>query len=320
MRKFYSLVLSLIVSSIAIGQTTNTFTGTVSTNFNVSGNWSQNRTPISTDNVEIPNGRTAILNNDLTIATLNMKVGGTLNLDRSTLTVTNGNIQIQTNGVLSGRSTGANKGTIIYGGQTAFQGGTLNGPQYLNPSTGGQFVAGTLASNIKDFTATVVNNSVRVQWAGLSNTSFSLERSGDSKSWSSIANFSDATEGRFVYNDIAAISGINYYRLKSLTTDGSVNYSAIKVVHVGQAKTSLKVFPNPAVRNLNVYVNPGSEQRKINAILVNRTGQVVAQRVLGASSGMIEFQVANLPEGNYTLNLKGENGYAESRSVVISRK
>lgn len=320
MRKFYSLILSLIVSSIAIGQATNTFTGTVSTNFNIAGNWSQNRTPISTDNVEIPNGRTAVLNNQFTISTLNMKVGGTLDLERSTLTVTNGNIQIQTGGVLSGRSNGANKGTLVYGGQIAFEGGTLNGPQYLNPTTGGTFVAGTLASNIKDFTATVVNNSVRVQWAGLANTSFSLERSGDSKSWSSIANFSDALEGRFVYNDIAAISGINYYRLKSLSTDGSVNYSSIKVVHVGQSKASLKVFPNPAVRSLNVYVNPGSEQRKISAILVNRTGQVVAQRVLGSSSGMLEFQVSNLPEGSYTLNIKGENGYAESRSVIISRK
>lgn len=319
MRKFYSLILSLIVSSIAIGQATNTFNAT-NGNFAQGANWSQGRTPLPTDNVEIPSGRTAYLTAQFTISTLNMKVGGTLDLDRSTLNVTNGNIQIQAGGVLTGKANGANRGTLVYGGQTAFQGGTLNGPQYLNPTTGGTFVAGTLASNIKDFTATVVNNSVRVQWAGLANTSFSLERSGDSKSWSSIANFSDASEGRFVYNDIAAISGINYYRLKSLSTDGSVNYSSIKVVYVGQSKASLKIFPNPAVRSLNVYVNPGSEQRKISAILVNRTGQVVAQRVLGSSSGMLEFQVSNLPEGSYTLNIKGENGYAESRSVIISRK
>jgi hypothetical protein len=319
MRKFYSLILSLIVSSIALGQATNTFNSS-NGSFNTAANWSLGHTPLATENVDIPSNRTAYFTANFTISTLNMKVGGTLDLDRNTLNVTNGNIQIQSGGTITGKSNGANKGTIVYGGQTAFQGGTLNGPQYLNPSTGGQFVAGTLASNIKDFTATVVNNSVKVQWAGLANTSFSLERSGDSRSWSSVANFSDAGESRFVYNDISAISGINYYRLKSLSTDGSIDYSAIKVVHVGESKASLKVFPNPAVRSLNVYVNPGSEQRKISAILVNRTGQVVAQRVLGSSSGMLEFQVSNLPEGSYTLNIKGENGYAESRSVVISRK
>lgn len=319
MRKFYSLILSLIVSSIALGQATNTF-NKANSSFNTSANWSLGHTPLPTEVAVIPSGSTASLSSAYTTSTLNLKVGGILDLDKYTMTINDGNIQIQTGGTLTSKSAGANKGTLIYGGSTVLVGQTINGPQYLNPSTGGQFVAGTLASNIKDFTATVVNNSVRVQWAGLANTSFSLERSGDSKSWTSIANFSDASESRFVYNDIAAISGINYYRLKSLTTDGSVNYSAIKVVHVGKAKTSLKVFPNPAVRSLNIYVNPGSEQRKINAILVNRTGQVVAQRVLGASSGMLEFQVSNLPEGTYTLNLKGENGYAESRSVVISRK
>lgn len=319
MRKFYSLILSLIVSSIALGQVTNTFNAT-NGNFASGGNWSQGRTPISTDNVEIPSGRTAFLTAQFTISTLNIKVGGTLDLDRSTLSTTNGNLQILGGGRIIGKKTGANQATLNYNGTNIFTVASLTGPLYYNPSTGGVWVAGTLASNIKDFTATVANNSVRVQWAGLANTSFSLERSGDSKSWSSIANFSDATEGRFVYNDNTAISGINYYRLKSLSSDGSVNYSAIRVVHVGQSNASLKVFPNPAVRSLNVYVNPGSEQRKISAILVNRTGQVVAQRVLGTSSGMLEFQVSNLPEGTYTLNLKGENGYAESRSVVISRK
>jgi hypothetical protein len=319
MRKFYSLILSLIVTSIALGQATNTFNAT-SGNFATGGNWSQGRTPIATDNVEIPSGRTAFLTAPFTISTLNMKVGGTLDLDRSVLSTTNGNLQILSGGRIIGKRNGANQGTLNYNGTNIFTQASYLGPLYFNPSTGGVWVAGTLASNIKDFTATVVNNSVRVQWAGLANTSFLLERSGDSKSWSSIANFSDASEGRFVYNDIAAISGINYYRLKSLGTDGSVNYSAIKVVHVGQSKASLKVFPNPAVRSLNVYVNAGSEQKKISAVLVNRSGQVVAQRVLGASSGMLEFQVSNLPEGSYTLNIKGESGYAESRSVVISRK
>lgn len=319
MRKFYSLILSLIVSSIAIGQATNTF-NKANSSFNNSANWSLGHTPLADEIAVIPSSSTASLSAAYSTSTLNLRIEGTLDLDKYTMTISNGNIQILGGGTLTSKSAGANKGTLIYGGATVLVGLTLNGPQYLNPSTGGQFVAGTLASNIKDFTATVVNNSVRVQWAGLANTSFSLERSGDSKSWSSIANFSDASEGRFVYNDIAAISGINYYRLKSLSTDGSVNYSSIKVVHVGQSKASLKVFPNPAVRNLNVYVNPGSEQRKISAILVNRTGQVVAQRVLGSSSGMLEFQVSNLPEGSYTLNIKGENGYAESRSVIISRK
>ena len=116
-----------------------------------------------------------------------MKVGGTLDLDRNTLNVTNGNIQIQSGGRIIGKRNGGTVATFNYAGTNVFTQATLNGPLYMNPSTGGVWVAGTLASNIKDFTATVVNNSVRVQWAGLANTSFSLERSGDSKSWSAIA-------------------------------------------------------------------------------------------------------------------------------------
>lgn len=323
MRKFYSLVLALIVTSMAFGQTVNTFTAT-SGSFNTSGNWSLNHPPLPGEIGEIPASRTAKLTANYNQTSLQLRVLGTLDVDKDALNISSNNvyIQIAQGGRIIGQATG-NTGEILVNGILVFNGGTLTGPQFLNATSGYSWVSGTLPVGIKDFSATVVNASVKVQWTLdklASNKTYSVERSLDGKSWILLAEVSVDGKDRYSYDDNKAVSGINYYRLKSLGLDGSVNYSAIKVVHVGQSAASLKVFPNPAVRTLNVYVNPGSEQKKISAVLVNRTGQVVAQRVLSSSNGMIEFGVSHLAEGNYTLNLKGENGYNESRSVIISRK
>ncbi len=323
MRKFYSLFFALVISSIAFGQTVNTFK-LASGSFNNSSNWTLNHPPIAGESAEIPSGTSAKLNGNYSVSGIKLKVSGTLDLDKSELIITSNDafIQITSNAKITGQGQG-NIGRIVVNNNRVFNGGTLSGPQFLNATSGYNWVAGTLPVGIKEFTAQVVNASVKVQWTLdklVSNKTYAVERSQDGKSWAVLAEVEVDGKDRYSFDDSKTVAGINYYRLKSFGLDGSVSYSAIKVVHVGQSSASIKVFPNPAVRSLNVYINAGAEQRKISAVLVNRTGQVVAQKTLGNSNGMIEFTVSHLAEGNYTLNLKGENGYNESRSVIISRK
>ena len=324
MRKFYSLFLALAITSIAFGQTVNTFKLT-SGSFNNSANWTLDHPPVAGESAEIPSGRTARLNNNYTTSGIQLKVTGTLDIDKDALIVTTNNayIQIAQGGRIIGQANGNTGEIFVNNNNRVFNGGTLSGPQFLNATSGYTWVAGTLPVSIKEFTAIVVNASVKVQWTLdklVSNKTYAVERSQDGKNWSLLAEIAVDGKDRYSFDDSKAAAGINYYRLKSFGLDGSVSYSSIKVVHVGISNTSLKVFPNPAVRTLNVYVNAGTEQKKISAVLVNRNGQVVAQKMLAASNGMIEFGVTHLAEGNYTLNLKGENGYNESRSVIISRK
>ncbi len=82
-------------------------------------------------------------------------------------------------------------------------------------------------------------------------------------------------------------------------------------------KASIKAYPNPASDYTNVELDI-PENTRARLQMVNMNGQVVKQKVLQGqpSSQQLRLQVSGLIEGNYVLNLTGDNIRKTAKVVV----
>ncbi|MFD1630324.1 T9SS type A sorting domain-containing protein [Pseudopedobacter beijingensis] len=112
---------------------------------------------------------------------------------------------------------------------------------------------GALPVSLSDFTASIKNGRNTLIWKTHSesnNDKFEVQRSGDGQNFETIATvYSKAENGNsntvldYQYIDENPLSGINYYRLKQLDKDGSVNIHAVKSINNGLS--AITVSPNP---------------------------------------------------------------------------
>lgn len=72
------------------------------------------------------------------------------------------------------------------------------------------------------------------------------------------------------------------------------------------------VYPNPANNFFNITLQQGAENQ---IALINPNGQIVAQQQ--ASSGETQLNVSDVPNGNYILSIRNENGITNKMVSVL---
>jgi hypothetical protein len=97
-------------------------------------------------------------------------------------------------------------------------------------------------------------------------------------------------------------SGIIYYRIKQLDTDGRSAYTEIRYVRMSDKGGLISVYPNPAKEFTMLKVD-AAEEGDINITLVNAEGRQLQTTVLKAQKGinLKRIDMANLPAGTYML-------------------
>jgi hypothetical protein len=111
----------------------------------------------------------------------------------------------------------------------------------------------------------------------------------------------------FVDNNVVA--KVNYYRLKQVDIDGRSTYSKVLVLRNDLSNFSVKVGPNPFAGNINVLYKLDKESA-VQIRLYDQSGRAVKQYSTSGGAGANSFNISdltNLPKGQYTLELKGEN-------------
>jgi hypothetical protein len=145
-----------------------------------------------------------------------------------------------------------------------------------------------------------------VQWATateINSAYFVVERSMDAANWKDISRISSNQAHTYKYSDnITALSGIIYYRIRQVDNDGKINYSSVvSLKHAAVAKTTVTAWPNPAEGGIiKVHVNSAAEQ-KITVRLVDINGRILyTSAVTNVISGenIIEVPVSNFAKGN----------------------
>jgi hypothetical protein len=142
---------------------------------------------------------------------------------------------------------------------------------------------------------------------------YELQRSTDGLNFTTI-NIQDAKNyyatALYSYDDVTAVQGKLYYRLRCLNKDGQIKYSGIVIIASSQNdKKDFYVIKNPVTDKIDIYVSDNLKGI-YNYTVANNAGQVVQTGLLKINPGGIySIQLQSwLSSGIYMLVLRnGDN-------------
>lgn len=191
---------------------------------------------------------------------------------------------------------------------------------------GATAATGLFPVSVSGFTAaTAANNAIQLDWSTLtefSNAGFTIERSTDAISFSSIA-FVAARNGgtvvnRYSYADKQALPGKNYYRLKQTWNDGRIGYSQVTYINVA-AVSAVNTYPVPVKDHLVVECK-GMAGESISISMFNASGFPVYSRkvvVQGGLQNIVISRTAAMIAGGYFLHVGGTGNQQYSQHIVL---
>ena len=140
-----------------------------------------------------------------------------------------------------------------------------------------------LPVKLTDFNAVAsTNNTVKLNWTTqveVNSDYFLVERSADATQWSTVTkvNAQNNSNTPTIYNaiDESPITGTNFYRLKIVDLDGSIEYSGIVRANLSTvARSSVTVYPNPGRNKIYIeFDKPGAVR------IFNNSGVEVTRKV-----------------------------------------
>jgi len=192
----------------------------------------------------------------------------------------------------------------------------------LNPSAPcGPIV---LPIELVNFDVTVLgNDKVQLKWITAmekNNDHFVIERSKDGVSFEAVTRVEGAKNSNVnvsygVY-DTEPLSGISYYRLKQVDTDGSFEYSDLRVVEM-KGKNDFTLVPNPASGEVSVNFVCQSAVNETIHVYDNR-GYLVLSKEVFCNEGVnnTKLDISSLKNGIYFVFLNTSAKIYKSKLVI----
>ena len=185
-----------------------------------------------------------------------------------------------------------------------------------------QIVANPLPVRLVSFTGKAGDGMVNLQWETASeqdNSHFDIERSADAKGFEAIGR--EAGKGttsaiqHYLFVDKSPLTGVNYYRLRQVDTDGRTTYSKITAVVYDSNQPLLELVGNPT-DNQSIRVlakNVSLENLKLTSL----TGQPISFD-LQSEDGVIYRLTpkTTLASGAYVLVLRDDKTRLSQRLVI----
>lgn len=188
-------------------------------------------------------------------------------------------------------------------------------------------VMGPLPVNFIGINATKKNDkTVDVKWDvtnELSMQSYEVERSVDGRYFVPITTVhpigNNGGSYHYSINDASPNLGNNYYRIKGISINGTVQYSPIVLVGIsGMEISGFSVYPNPVVNQvINIRysaIKPG----KYLISLISSNGQIVHEEkvsITDGAMGVTSIYPRRLSRGVYTLRVEGNINF--SQQVIV---
>ncbi len=144
-----------------------------------------------------------------------------------------------------------------------------------------------------------------------------IERSFDGRIFDEVGNiesknqFDQKSDYQFWDRDLIFTNKTYYYRIKFIGEDGSINYSDLKSVYVGDRNSNvLLVFPNPFKSELNLELRSERGDVKLKSIEIrNLSGELIHQENFDDSSiHKASINLQQYPAAMYLLNYRLSNG------------
>ncbi|WP_159445199.1 beta strand repeat-containing protein [Filimonas lacunae] len=175
----------------------------------------------------------------------------------------------------------------------------VTGTVTYSATTATLHVLSPLPFTLVEFTGQAVNNKVLLKWqsANEKNTaSFTIERSADSTSFTTIGTVAAMGSGAHSYSftDNTPLNGNNYYRLKMIDLNGRFTYSRLVTVKFN-TNGDVQIAPVPADNYVMLTINDASLMGQ-RALVYNTAGVAVANVVLSSST---RIGITGWPSGVY---------------------
>lgn len=171
-----------------------------------------------------------------------------------------------------------------------------------------------LATHLTNFTTSLIDNNVWVQWKVNdpgSTDKYEIEVSTDGKEFKNlgegISTFSGSVASyKFIYTPDNNFTGNLLFRIKQTNNDGKVVYSEIRTATIGKDNTaSYSLYPNPSVSGINIrFARPTGGDFEIE--LINSYGQSnFLKRYSFNQSGSVNIEWPHKPaSGIYFLKVR----------------
>ena len=165
----------------------------------------------------------------------------------------------------------------------------------------------TLPVNFIDFKASRLNSYILLQWAAsreINADRYVVERSSDAINFSEIgsvkANENSQEVQNYSFIDHSVSGDVAYFRIKEIDDNGTITYSAVRVIGHASSAFTISVNPNPFTDVINLYAGENSDQT-VTIELYDYLGKKVFTRKRSLSKGMnnITINTAALTSGVY---------------------
>ncbi|MDF2456444.1 MAG: hypothetical protein K0R51_2437, partial [Cytophagaceae bacterium] len=148
---------------------------------------------------------------------------------------------------------------------------------------------------------------------------YEVERSVDGILFTTVHTI-DAT-GNMSYSTIDRNAGAAsvYYRIKAVSINGHIDYSALRFVPSLKTLLNLSVYPNPANRTITLEIM-SQEASHYQIRLYNYLGQYIYQTSLHATNSRYTHHISlpeNLAPGSYQLEVISQSGNRVTQKIVI---
>jgi hypothetical protein len=187
-----------------------------------------------------------------------------------------------------------------------------------------------LYADILQFKADLVFKQVNVNWtakAGIIAEKYIIERSSNLESYVDVLqqNAMPHSSTTINYTDIDynPLPGTSYYRLKQISTDGTIKYSdAVKISNLSIFNQGIEIvaaIPNPFTDNFTINFTTGTEGT-VDLTLSTLTGQKIYSETIEAKSGSNKFEYSSekyINPGIYLLNISNGKTKATQKLLKI---
>jgi trimeric autotransporter adhesin len=178
------------------------------------------------------------------------------------------------------------------------------------------FTNAALPVTITKIDASLFGKNVLVRWATateLNSSYFLVERSVDGIHFESIGKVAAAGSSialrDYIFTDTKPAEGINFYRIKTVDTDGRFAYTAIVKISIGNiVKITMQVFPNPVMNSVKISLG-NADAANTAWQLISGDGKILLQGKgnAAAMNTTINSHLNQLNKGMYLLKANTGN-------------
>lgn len=187
--------------------------------------------------------------------------------------------------------------------------------------------ANSLPIELVYFNAAKDNCTTYLAWqtaTEINNSHFEVEHSMDAATFSRITIVEGAgnavQEQFYSYEHQTPQKGVNYYRLKQVDTDGTVNYSKIKAVSLPECfSEGMHVYPNPT-HSGEVYVDINALGSVKRLEVFNALGQrIESPQITKMNDQRWHISTTMWSPGTYNIKAIFEDGHALVKTFVVGK-